>query len=320
MSYGPRIATLELNGNPAVALVLPEGVVPLAHLVPEAPTEVTRLIREWTTWREPVKAAAAVAVNGSRASVTALDAVTWLPPLIPRKVLCVGSNYYDHVEEMAGPASLEIRPAPFPFSFLKPPTTLVGSNRTVVHPSYGSKLDWEAELAVVIGDPAEASGPDPLSAVFGYTMLNDLSLRDFLPFPHTLGLDAVISKGFDGAAPIGPWITLAEDVPDPQDMPIQLRINGHLQQDGSTSDMIFGIAELIRHYARVMTLEPGDVIATGTPAGVGAGGKPPRFLSAGDVVEIHIGELGRLETTITAAASSESLDQAARSRVSGAKG
>jgi 2-keto-4-pentenoate hydratase/2-oxohepta-3-ene-1,7-dioic acid hydratase in catechol pathway len=209
---------------------------------------------------------------------------------------------------MAGPAGLDIRPAPFPFSFLKPSTALVGSGHSVSLPSYGVQLDWEAELAVIIGDASQAAGADPLAAVFGYTILNDLSLRDFVPFPHTLGLDAVVSKGFDGAAPIGPWITLAADVPDPQGLAIQLAINGELQQDGSTASMIFGVADMIRHYARVLTLEPGDVIATGTPAGVGAARTPPRWLNAGDFIEIRIGNLGVLETTIAARRTGATVD------------
>jgi 2,4-diketo-3-deoxy-L-fuconate hydrolase len=309
---GPRVATIEVGGEPVAALVVANGVAPLPALVPGAPSDVATLIGEWARWQDPVTEAAATL--GSRDGGAVLDcaAVTWLPPLIPRKVLCVGSNYYDHVEEMAGPAGLRTSAAPFPFSFLKPPTALVGSDHTVARPSYGAKLDWEAELAVVIGDPALATGPDPLASVFGYTILNDLSLRDFLPFPHALGLDAVISKGFDGAAPIGPWITLAADVEDPQDMPIRLSVNGALQQNGTTAGMIFGIADLVRHYARVMSLEPGDVIATGTPAGVGAGRKPPRFLAPGDVIEVEIGNLGRLRTTITEATSQDSLDLALR--------
>ncbi|MTD54386.1 fumarylacetoacetate hydrolase family protein [Amycolatopsis pithecellobii] len=303
MSSGLGIATIELDGAPVAAVVLPGGVVPLSELVAEAPRDVTVLIEQWATWRAPVTEAATV----HKATID-LAEVRWLPPLQPRKILCVGSNYYDHVAEMAGPAGLENRPAPFPFSFLKPGTALVGSGRTVTYPSYGKQLDWEAELAVVIGDPALATGPDPLAAVFGYTVLNDLSLRDFLPFPHTLGLDAVVSKGFDGAAPIGPWITTADAVGDPQHLPIKLHINGELQQDGSTADMIFGVADLVRHYARVMTLQPGDVIATGTPAGVGAGQRPPRFLNPGDVVRVRIGELGSLETTIGAPLAQEQLD------------
>ena len=299
MSSAPRIATADLDGEPTCVVVVDQKMAPLTKLVPGAPEDATGLIAAWATWRSSVlEAAGASATPSDPGMWLDTNAATWLPPLIPGKVLCVGSNYHDHVREMAGPAGLEVRPAPFPFSFLKPSTALAGSGHSVSLPSHGVQLDWEAELAVVIGDPTQADGADPLAAVFGYTILNDLSLRDFVPFPHPLGLDALVSKGFDGAAPIGPWITMAEDVPDPQQLPIQLAINGDLQQNGSTANMIFGVADLIRHYARVLTLEPGDVIATGTPAGVGAARTPPRWLNAGDFLEIWIGELGVLETTI----------------------
>jgi len=159
----------------------------------------------------------------------------------------------------------------------------------------------------VIGKP-ELAAEDPLGAVFGYAVLNELSLRDFVaPFPHPLGLDAVISKGWDGSAPMGPWITLAAAAGDPTSMPIELRVNGEVKQRSSTEKMIFSVAEMVSYYARVLTLEVGDVIATGTPAGVGAGAQPPQFLAAGDEVEVEIGELGTLRTPIVAARERTSL-------------
>ncbi|MBS1678259.1 MAG: fumarylacetoacetate hydrolase family protein [Actinobacteria bacterium] len=236
-------------------------------------------------------------------SAPALDptGLAWEPPVMPRKLICVGANYTDHVEEMARAGAPKVEATPFPFSFLKPPTTaLVGSGTEVAIPGFATELDWEAELAVVIGRP-ELARTDPIGAVFGYAALNDLSLRDFVaPFPHPLGLDAVIGKGWDGAAPMGPWITRAAAAEDPASMPIELRVNGEVRQRSSTAKMIFSVAQLVAYYARVLTLEPGDVIATGTPAGVGAGARPPRFLAAGDVVEIEIGNLGTLRTPIAA--------------------
>jgi 2,4-diketo-3-deoxy-L-fuconate hydrolase len=305
MTTGLQIGTVQDDGDARVALVLDGGVRFLDEVVPRAPHDVRGLIAGWDHWRDEV-----LAVGRSAASDPALPVsqMRWLAPLTPRKVLCVGSNYHDHVAEMDGPAGVTSRPAPFPYTFLKPTTALVGSGRTVAHPSYGHKLDWEIELAVVIGDPAAAGGPDPLAAVFGYTILNDLSLRDFIPFPHALGLDAVVSKGFDGAAPTGPWITLAADVPDPQALRLRLSVNGEVMQDSSTAQMIFDIAALIRHYARVLSLEPGDLIATGTPAGVGAarpGGG--RFLAPGDEIAARIDGLGALTTTIGPPAANEPL-------------
>ncbi|MBV9309270.1 MAG: fumarylacetoacetate hydrolase family protein [Solirubrobacterales bacterium] len=296
MMTGIRIASVEERGRPRAVLVTGDEVRFLRDATPDAPDDVRELIAQWDRWREAVSSAA----QAPAATQVCTDEVKWLAPVTPRKLLCVGANYHDHVAEMDGPAGVKSRPAPFPYSFLKPPNALVGSGSSVARPSYGHKLDWEAELAIVIGDPAAAAGDDPLAAVFGYTILNDLSLRDFIPFPHALGLDAVVSKGFDGAAPMGPWITLAADVPDPQALAIELSISGELMQNSSTREMIFGIAELVSHYGRVLTLEPGDVIATGTPAGVGAARQPQRFLAPGDEIEVRIGELGCLSTKITA--------------------
>jgi 2-keto-4-pentenoate hydratase/2-oxohepta-3-ene-1,7-dioic acid hydratase in catechol pathway len=299
-----RVGAVEDRGRVRVVVVGDDGVRFLDEAAPDAPGSVRRLIAQWDRWAQPV---AALAAGGTPA--TPVDAVRWLPPVIPRKLLCVGANYTDHVAEMEGPAGITTAPSPFAFSFLKPPTALAGSGADVRHPSYGRKLDWEVELAVVIGDPVAAAGPDPLSGVFGYSVLNDLSLRDFIPFPHALGLDAVVSKGFDGAAPMGPWITLAADAGDPSDLPVELTLNGEVMQSSTTAHMIFGVAELVAHFARVLTLEPGDVIATGTPAGVGAARTPPRYLQPGDRLVARIGELGSLTTTITAPLAQTSLSE-----------
>jgi 2,4-diketo-3-deoxy-L-fuconate hydrolase len=256
------------------------------------PSDLRSLIVDWPRWRGLVLDAD-VADHS-----LPVEQAQWLPPVVPRKLLCVGTNYRDHVREMDVAFGMQTPDPPFPYSFQKPPTSLVGSGATVPQPSFGKQLDWEVELAVVIGDPGAAKGPDPLRAVFGYSILNDLSLRDYIPFPHVLGLDALVAKGFDGAAPMGPWITLAEHVADPGALKIGLSVNGEVMQDSSTAEMIFDVPALITHYARILTLEPGDVIATGTPAGVGAGRRPPRFLAPGDRVRARIEGLGELDTTI----------------------
>jgi 2,4-diketo-3-deoxy-L-fuconate hydrolase len=306
MTTGVQIGTVEDEGAARPVLVLAGGVCFLDEAVPGAPPDVRGLIAGWDQWGDEVLAVAGSAASG-RALLPA-GQMSWLAPLTPQKVLCVGSNYHDHVAEMDGPAGVTSRPAPFPYSFLKPVTALTGSGQPVARPSYGHKLDWEIELAAVIGDPTAATGPDPLAAVFGYTILNDLSLRDFIPFPHVLGLDAVVSKGFDGAAPTGPWITLAADVPDPQALGLQLSVNGEVMQDSSTAQMIFDVAAVISHYARVLSLAPGDLIATGTPAGVGAA-RPDggRFLTPGDEITARIDGLGTLTTTIDPPAADEPL-------------
>ena len=233
----------------------------------------------------------------------ALDAagLTWLPPVVPAKLICIGTNFSDHIAEMEAAGAPTGQANPWPFGFLKPASTsLVGDGAEVPLPDYAVKIDWEAELAVVIGDTSRID-EDPLSAVFAYGVVNDLSVRDHFPFPHALGLDAFVNKGFDGSAPMGRWLVPAEQVPDPQALPIRLRVNGTTKQDSTTANMIFGVREILTHYAKVLTLEPGDVIATGTPAGVGAGRRPQEFLVAGDVVAAEVEGVGTVRTTMTPA-------------------
>jgi 2-keto-4-pentenoate hydratase/2-oxohepta-3-ene-1,7-dioic acid hydratase in catechol pathway len=213
------------------------------------------------------------------------DGTPWLAPLVPRKLVCIGANYDAHNAEMLGEIEQDM-----PYAFLKPPTTtIVADGATVAHPSFAEHLDYEAELAVVMG----AGGQ-----IFGYAPLNDLSVRDWVPPTTKLGIDWLLSKGFDGSAPFGPTITPARFVGDVQDLAVRCEVNGEIRQDSSTSDMTFGVEAVVAHVRTVMTLEPGDVIATGTPAGVGAGADPPRFLQPGDVVVVEVDGLGRLTTHI----------------------
>jgi 2,4-diketo-3-deoxy-L-fuconate hydrolase len=290
-----RIGVARLGGERQIVAGCGERVVSLTAALGWSHCSTVELIRRW---EELEARLAEICEDGAALDPAELE---WEPPVMPSKLICVGANYTDHVEEMERAGAPKVEGVAFPFSFLKPPTTaLVGSGAEVTIPGFGTELDWEIELAVVIGRP-ELAHSDPLGAVFGYAVLNDLSLRDFVaPFPHPLGLDAVIGKGWDGAAPMGPWITLAAAAGDPASMPVELRVNGEVKQQSSTEKMVFSVAELVAFYARVLTLEVGDVIATGTPAGVGAGAQPPQFLAPGDLVEAEIGELGTLRTPIAA--------------------
>lgn len=225
-----------------------------------------------------------------------IDAATahFLPPVaLPNKLICIGSNYKDHIAEMQIP----MLPT-YPYSFLKPPsTTLRGSGQPVEVPAQSQMVDWEAELAVVIGRRARhVAAADALGIVAGYANFNDLSARDWIEKRPAVGIDWVRHKAFDGFAPMGPYILPAQFVADPQDLAVTLHVNGVPKQQSNTAQMVFGVAEIIEHLSSIMTLEPGDVIATGTPAGVGHGRNPQEFLKAGDVVTIEIGELGVLET------------------------
>jgi len=228
-----------------------------------------------------------------------LDGTVLAPVRSPRKLICAGANYVDHLREMG---IAELPPGMEPYFFLLPPTSIAGPGDVVVIPADpGARVDWEAELAVVIGVPGrDIAERDALGHVAGYTIMNDVSARGYHgrsnPLAPPFAYDWLSSKGRDTFCPLGPAITPSWFVADPQDLPIRLWRNGELEQDGSTRDMIFGVRRLIAAASAVMTLEPGDVIATGTPAGVGvAQGKA---LADGDVVRVEIGGLGVLENAV----------------------
>lgn len=286
-----RIGRASVDGRERIVVELNGSV----FAAPEQPN-MTELIGNWPTWRPKLEALAE-----NHATKLDPDSLRWLPPVVPDKLICVGTNYIDHILEMEA-AGAPKAGNPWPFAFLKPPrTSLVGHGATVTLPGYAQSVDWEAELAVIIGDGTMAGGPEPLDAIFGYSVLNDLSVRDFMPLPHVLGLDALVCKGFDGSAPMGPWIVPAGEIADPQSLPIKLRVNGEIKQDSSTAAMVFGIREIVAHLGRILTLSPGDVIATGTPAGVGIARRPPEVLAASDVVEAEIDGICLLRTAFAPA-------------------
>jgi 2-keto-4-pentenoate hydratase/2-oxohepta-3-ene-1,7-dioic acid hydratase in catechol pathway len=229
----------------------------------------------------------------------ALSEVELTAPLLrPGKLLAVAANYQEHITE-AGAAPLEKKTLA-PRLFLKPPTSIIGPGQAIELPSVSSQVDWEAELAVVIGRRAkDVEVADALGIVFGYAVANDVSARSMdYGFERVAGdgavnfFDWLAGKWLDGFAPLGPWLVTADEVPDAQDLPIELSVNGVVRQQGSTKQMIFGVAELVAFASRLMTLEPGDVLLTGTPSGVGmASGQ---FLAAGDRMTVSIGGLGVL--------------------------
>jgi 2-keto-4-pentenoate hydratase/2-oxohepta-3-ene-1,7-dioic acid hydratase in catechol pathway len=207
------------------------------------------------------------------------------PPLVPGKIVCVGLNYADHAAEGGQEAP------PEPILFLKVPDTVVGAHDDVVLPRGSEKTDWEVELGVVIGTTAAYldSAEQALDHVAGYVLANDVSERHF---QLELGGQWDKGKNCPTFCPLGPWIRTADEVPDPQAIRLGLEVNGVPLQDSSTAEMIFGVAHLVHYVSRFMTLHPGDVISTGTPAGVGAGQRPPRFLRAGDTMRAWADGLG----------------------------
>ena len=208
------------------------------------------------------------------------------------KIVAIGLNYADHAAE-AGMALPEE-----PIIFTKAITSLSGPTDPVVLPKGSEKGDWEAELAVVIGKRAQyVEEADALSHIAGYAVLNDVSERAFQL--ETTG-QWVKGKSFDTFAPFGPWLVTPDEVPDPQNLRIWCEVSGQMMQDGNTKTMVFNVFNLVSVVSQYMTLMPGDIIATGTPPGVGLGMKPPRFLKAGDVMRVGIEGLGEQKTEVKA--------------------
>lgn len=207
----------------------------------------------------------------------------------PPKIVCLAFNYYDHARD-AG-----LTPSDEPVIFMKPRTALNEPFKDVICPSFVTRLDYEAELAVVIGRKTKkVPEPDALDSVFGYMILHDVSARDiqFKDKQFTRG------KGIDTFAPCGPWITTRDEIPDPQQLRITTKVNGEIRQDSSSSNMVIPVRKIISALSLTMTLEPGDIISTGTPAGVAMSMKEPRYLKDGDVVEIAIERLGTIKNRI----------------------
>jgi 2-keto-4-pentenoate hydratase/2-oxohepta-3-ene-1,7-dioic acid hydratase in catechol pathway len=267
------------------------------------------LLEDWQVARPRIAAArreAECAVGGGHA----LEGVTLLAPLPrPGTVFCAGANYADHVAEMARLRGRAPDPSPkalglSSWHFIKSSRSIVGPDAAVALPRSSRNVDWEAELALVIGRKAkDVTEAEALSHVAGYTIANDLSARDLgpregVPDSSPFKYDWLAHKSFDGSCPLGPWIVPADEVADPMGLPISLSVNGATKQDSNTREMIFGIAEQIAHLSQRLTLWPGDVILTGTPAGVGSA--RGAFLQPGDTVVVRIGGLGELATRIVA--------------------
>src|SRR5262249_55379078 len=254
-------------------------------------------------------AAWAAGAGASRAGALDLGQVRLLAPIpLPGAIYCAGANYRDHVLEMARAQNIKPEPDPHTLGlkawhFIKSSRCVVAPDTAVALPAYSSKVDWEAELGVVIGRHAKNVPMErALDYIAGYTIGNDLSARDAsrragISDTSPFKFDWVGQKCFDGACPLGPWIVPADDIPDPHALKIELTVNGVVKQSSNTSELIFNVVEQIAHLSERITLHPGDVILTGTPAGVGAG--RGEFLKAGDEVRITIEGIGELRNTFT---------------------
>jgi 2-keto-4-pentenoate hydratase/2-oxohepta-3-ene-1,7-dioic acid hydratase in catechol pathway len=243
-----------------------------------------RLLEDPASALERIRMASEAVADGAATPVSALT----LRPPVPRpsKIIAVGRNYRAHAAEEAAAVPEA------PLLFAKLPSALVGDGATITwSASLTGEVDYEAELGVVIGRQARHVPPEEaLAHVLGYTCLNDVSARDL----QVRDGQWTRAKGLDTFCPMGPWLVTADVIPDPGDLRVRCRVNGELRQDASTRNLVHGIADLISYCSRSFTLEPGDVIATGTPGGVGAFRDPPVFLADGDVVEVEIDGIGVL--------------------------
>jgi 2-keto-4-pentenoate hydratase/2-oxohepta-3-ene-1,7-dioic acid hydratase in catechol pathway len=313
-----RLCTIVIGGEERLGALTPHGLLDLASAATRAGDApgVRRALAEGRFGNAvALLEGGEAALSGATALIEraprfaeclhAADGVAFRPP-VPgaRKLFCLAGNYQEHIREGGGPTFR--KEETYPYFFMKPPSTvLIGTGEPIRLPRIGRAIDWEGELAVVIGRrgrhirEAEAE-----SYVAGYTCFNDISERRLAvpegrtPREKDKFFDWLVGKWFDTAGPAGPYLVTRDEVPDPHALALKVRVNGELKQNASTGQMIFGVPELIAFISRIVTLEPGDMIATGTPAGVGHAQN--QFLRAGDVVEVEIEKLGLLRNPVVA--------------------
>jgi 2-keto-4-pentenoate hydratase/2-oxohepta-3-ene-1,7-dioic acid hydratase in catechol pathway len=286
-----RLATLATPAGPRAAILVGDDYVVLYATDMSLPASVRALL---AAGPDALRAAGEAARSPRAFRLPAADAVLLPPVHDPSKIMCIGLNYRDHARENNRAIPTE------PVLFAKFNNTLIGHEQPIRLPKVSHKVDYEAELVVVLGkhgrDVAEA---DAMSYVAGYTVGHDVSARDW----QFKGEEKqwTIGKSFDTFAPTGPHLVTADEVPDPHNLPVRLRLNGETMQDSNTREFIFTVPQLIAYLSQVVTLEPGDLLFTGTPPGVGVARKPPVFLKAGDNVEVEIEGLGLLRNPVVAA-------------------
>lgn len=313
-----KLATIDHGGRPAAAIMLPDGSAILLERVAAAlkgdlPAEMSatfatgdlqQVIASGPMTAEITKAIEAAVEAGRLAGVTKpASSVLLLAPLPhpAKNVFCVGRNYLEHIAEGERAQNLKIGVTEHPVFFTKPPTAVVGPGAPVpIFPHLSLNIDYEVELGVVIGKAGrDITAERAMEHIFGYTIVNDVTARDV---QRRHGGQYFKGKGLDGSCPMGPVIVTADALGDPTRLGIRLSVNGEMRQDGNTADMIFDIPTLIASLSEGMTLEPGDVLATGTPSGVGYAMDPPVFLKDGDIVVCEIDGIGQLENRMTIAA------------------
>lgn len=282
-----KLVTFSTGKRPEIGIVRNGMIHPLSQLSPDAPAEMIGLIAEWDSLSARLSTAEA-------AAPVALDRSRLLPPILkPGKILAIGLNYRDHIEEVGMDVPTE------QLWFCKQPTAVNGPFAPVEKPRTAESLDYEVELVVVIGKAGRhiARG-DARDHIFGYAVGNDFTARDW----QFRTSQWMLGKSFDTHAPFGPWILSADEVADPHALDIHCTVNGELRQSSNTRHLLFDIWTQIEYLSQVMTLEPGDLIFSGTPGGVGMGFTPPKFLSLGDQVRCEIDQIGAIDNAIIAGA------------------
>jgi ureidoglycolate lyase len=277
-----KLATFNAGGADQLGVVDGTRVISLSRAAPALAANMIDLITRWSMLE-----AEARRIAGEAAHVFALDKVLLKAPIPrPGKIMAIGLNYADHVAE-TGATKPEHQ-----IWFAKMPTAINGPYDDIQIPKAGKSVDYEAELVAVIGGGGRHIAKDAASqSVFGYCCGNDVSERDW----QKRTPQWILGKSFDTHAPTGPWITTAEEAGDPHRLGISCLVNGQTRQDSNTGNLVFTVWDQIAHLSKVMTLEPGDLIFTGTPGGVGMAMKPPKYLKAGDRVRVEIEKLGALD-------------------------
>jgi 2-keto-4-pentenoate hydratase/2-oxohepta-3-ene-1,7-dioic acid hydratase in catechol pathway len=287
-----RLLTFERNGQARFGVEVPGGILDVAAADPNLPAS----LHAYLLSAEQVRSAlAALVASPPAAHVVAAGSARYLPPIAaPQKIVCIGLNYRDHAAEVNLPLPTEVT------AFAKYANSLVGNGANIEIPRESDKVDYEAELAFVIGKrgrhiPAERA----YEHIAGYTIVNDVSVRDY----QMRTSQWMLGKVFDTHAPCGPVIVTTDEIPDPQTLSIRTSIDGQVLQDSNTSQLVFTVPRLVAELSSIMTLEPGDIVATGTPAGVGTSRTPKRWMRPGERVKVEIEKIGALENPIVAATS-----------------
>jgi len=282
INFGPKVKkeeavwdVLDIQETLQVLPDYPNTIVEGVHLGMDFVEQTRKLVEAALKTENP---------NDFKRSFTEIE---WLSPIprTPKNIMAVGKNYADHAKEMGGVASSFV-------VFTKSPTSIAADEQTLsLHADITNSYDYEGELAIVIGKQGK-SIPEKLAYdyIFGYTIANDLTARDL----QTKHQQYFLGKSLDGSCPMGPYLVTKDELPNPQELAVVTKVNDEIRQNGKTSDMVFSVEQIVAEISKSVTLEPGDVILTGTPAGVGKGFNPPRYLKSGDVVKVSIEGIGTL--------------------------